>query len=74
MQTAPSFSLFPSVQNLRALMPNVSAHRPRATEIRLGIETQSWFAFGSRPVPWVDALGLVFLPVCAGFGSLTVHV
>src|SRR5206468_8068268 len=29
------------------------------------------FALGrnSGPVPWVDALGLVFLPACAGFGS-----
>src|SRR4029453_17105749 len=33
-----------------------------------------WFAFGSRPVPWVDALGLVFLLACAGFGSFAVRV
>jgi hypothetical protein len=28
MQTAPSFSLFPSVQNLRDLTPNVTAQTP----------------------------------------------
>jgi len=33
-----------------------------------------WFAFGSRPVPWVDALFCVSLPACAGLGSLTVRV
>lgn len=33
-----------------------------------------WFVFGSRPVPWVDALGFVFPPARAGFGSFTVGV
>ena len=33
-----------------------------------------WFAFGSRPVPWVDALFCVFLPACAGLGSFAVRV
>ena len=33
-----------------------------------------WFAFRSRPVPWVDALCFVFPPACAGVGSFTVRV
>src|SRR5439155_2583057 len=33
-----------------------------------------WFAFGSRPLPLVDALVLLFLTAWAGFGSFTVHV
>jgi hypothetical protein len=28
-----------------------------------------WFAFRSRPVPWVDAFSFVFLPACARVGS-----
>src|SRR6266545_7072506 len=33
-----------------------------------------WFAFGSPPVPWVDALCYVSLPACAGLGSFAVRV
>ena len=41
MQAAPSFSSFPSVQNLRALAPNVPDQRPRVSDGRLGTEPQS---------------------------------
>jgi hypothetical protein len=33
-----------------------------------------WFAFRSRPVPWVDASCFVFLPARAGVGSASVRV
>src|SRR5438477_111746 len=42
--------------------------------LRLPSSVPAWFAFGSRPVPWVDALCCVSLPACAGIGSFTVRV
>ena len=52
--------------------------RPRClryyASLRLPSSVPAGSLFGSRPVPWVDALGLVFLPACTGFGSFTARI
>ena len=62
--SSPRFRL----RNLAAPLPAVLCVAT-TTFVRPG-----WFAFGSRPVPWVDALFCVSLPACAGLGSFTVRV